>query len=331
MVISGWKIAIVLASLATLEAQNLPVAAVATPPPLPSELPVLQPAPNPRVRVASPVQNRQITLPQFPTARTNIAPASYQPKTVSDDILRFDATEKEYHAQAGEVTASLIFSVTNVSSTNVVINWVRPSCGCTSAKVPPMPWNLKPGEGGNMEFSIDLRGKYGTLSKYISIDTSEGQKFLQTKIHVPQQAVAASGMDARTRNMQLAMVDRQIVFKNDCAKCHAAPTVGKIKGEELFAAACAICHDTPNRASMVPDLRASKKATSEDYWKTWITHGKPGTLMPGFAKTYGGPLSDEQIDTLSKFMWDKFPRGENLEGTTVASPAKLPTGGSGGK
>ena len=82
---------------------------------------------------------------------------------------------------------------------------------------------------------------------------------------------------------------------------------------------------------MVPDLRASKKATSEDYWKVWITHGKPGTLMPGFAKAYGGPLSDEQIDSLSKFMFDKFPRAEDLEGTTVAAPAKLPTGGSGGK
>lgn len=330
MVISGWKLAIVLVSvsLGTVVAQDL-----TTPPPLPSELPVLQPVPSPGVRRVNPIPQRQVGLPQFSaTPRTNIAPASYQPRTVGDDILRFDATEKEYHAQAGEITATLTFSVTNVSTTNVVINWVRPSCGCTSAKVPPTPWTLKPGEGGNMEFSIDLRAKVGTLSKYISIDTSHGQKFLNTKIHIPQQAVAAaSGMDARTRNMQLAMVDRQIVFKGDCAKCHSAPTIGKTRGEELFAAACAICHDTPNRATMVPDLRATAKATSEDYWKVWITHGKPGTLMPGFAKTYGGPLTDEQINTLSKFMWDKFPRGEDLESSTVAAPIKSPTGGSGGK
>ena len=329
MVISGWRLAIVLISLGTVVAQDLQ-----TPPPLPSELPVLQPAPSVRRGpTISPIQQRQVALPQFPTTlRTNIAPAAYQPKTVGDDILRFDATEKEYHAQPGEITATLVFNVTNVSTTNVVINWVRPSCGCTSAKVPPTPWTLKPGEGGQMEFSIDLRAKYGVLSKYISIDTSHGQRFLNTKIHIPQQAVAAaSGMDARTRNMQLAMVDRQVVFKGDCAKCHAAPTVGKTRGDELFAAACAICHDTPNRASMVPDLRASKKATSDEYWKVWITHGKPGTLMPGFAKEYGGPLSNEQIDTLAKFMWDKFPHAEDLDGTTVAAPAKLPTGGSGGK
>jgi mono/diheme cytochrome c family protein len=335
MLVSGWKLALVLTSLGTALAQGFP-----EPPPLPSELPVLQPAPNPNVRRViprtNPVQQQPyVSLPQFPaTPRTNIArPAPYQPKTLSDAILRFDANEKEYHAQPGETTATMVFSVTNISSTNVIINWVRPSCGCTSAKVPPTPWTLKPGEGGSMEFSIDLRGKHGILSKYISVDTSEGQKFLQTRVHIPQQATAAAtgGMDARTRNMQLAMVDRQVVFKGDCAKCHSAPTVGKTKGDELFAAACAICHDTPNRASMVPDLRATAKATSEDYWKVWITHGKPGTLMPGFGKEYGGPLTSEQIDTLAKFMFEKFPRAEDFEGATVAAPVKSPTGGSGGK
>jgi mono/diheme cytochrome c family protein len=287
-------------------------------------------------RVPSANTSRQVALPQFPAPRTNAA-AAYQPKTVGDDILRFDATEKEFHAQAGEVTATMLFTVTNVSTTNVVINWVRPSCGCTVAKIPPTPWTLKPGEGGNLEFSIDLRGKYGVLSKYISIDTSHGQKYLMTKVHIPEGAATApAGLDARTRNMQLAMVDRQVVFRGDCAKCHAAPSAGKTTGPELFAAACAICHDTPNRASMVPDLAATKRATSEDYWKTWITHGKPGTLMPGFAKSYGGPLTDEQINTLSKFLFDKFPRAEDFEGGTVSATlpktgAALPNSGSGGK
>ena len=323
MLVSGWRLAIVLVSLGTVVAQDAPL------PPLPSELPVFQEASNPAVRRITPpvpLRERQLSFPQFPALRTNLASA-YQPKVLTDDILRFDATEKEVHAQPGETTAMLVYSVTNVSTTNVVINWVRPSCGCTSARVPPMPWTLKPGEGGDMEFSIDLRGKYGVLSKYISVDTSHGQKFLQMKVHIPQQpaqtVAATSGMDSRARNVQLAMVDRQIVFKGDCAKCHAAPTVGKTKGDELFAAACAICHDTPNRASMVPDLRALKKAGSEDYWKTWIVHGKPGTLMPGFATSYGGPLSDEQIDTLSKFLWEKFPRGENFDEPAVTGGAAV--------
>src|SRR5688572_17696438 len=257
MLVSGWRVGVVLVSLGTALAQDVPL------PPLPSELPVFQEPTPPvrRVTPVSPLQRRQISLPQFP--RTNSIPA-YQPKVLTDDILRFDATEKEVHAHPGETTAMLTYSVTNVSTTNVVINWVRPSCGCTSAKVPPTPWILKPGEGGDMEFSIDLRGKYGVLSKYISIDTSHGQKYLQMKIHIPQQpaqnVAAAAGMDSRTRNMQLAMVDRQIVFKGDCAKCHSEPALGKTTGDALYTAACVICHDTPNRASMVPDLHALKKA-----------------------------------------------------------------------
>jgi mono/diheme cytochrome c family protein len=327
----GTRLALILVSLGTAVAQE-PL------PPLPSELPVFQTVPTPNVRRVTPInplQQRQLSLPQFPSPsfpRTNLVPAAYQPRTLSDDILRWDAVEKEFHAQPGEVTAILVFSVTNVSTTNVVINWVRPSCGCTAAKLPPTPWTLKPGENGSMEFSIDLRGKIGTLNKYISIDTSHGQKFLMTKVNIPQQqTAAASGMDARTRNMQLAMVDRQVVFKGDCAKCHSAPVAGKVKGEEIFAAACAICHDTPHRASMVPDLRAAKKATSEDYWKVWITHGKPGTLMPGFSKAYGGPLSDEQINTLAAFMFEKFPRADALETNSAPAVVNLPNSGSAGK
>jgi mono/diheme cytochrome c family protein len=217
--------------------------------------------------------------------------------------------------------------VTNVTSTNVTINWVRPSCGCTVAKLPPTPWTLKPGEGGNIDFNLDIRGKHGTLAKYVSVDTSAGQKLLLIKAIIPQRVVNAA-MDGRMKNMQLAMQDRQVVFRGDCASCHAAPTVGKT-GEALYTAACAICHDAPHRASMVPDLRALKKATDEEYWSFWIANGKPGTLMPGFAKAHGGPLDENQIRSLAEFMFKTFPRadsaaqvpGASTNATTSASPA----------
>lgn len=299
-------------------------------PPLPSELPMLAPATNARVRRVVPAlpAQRQITLPRVrSTAAANGPSRAYRPTTVGDNILRWDSVEKEFHAQPGEVTAPFAFAVTNVSSTNVVINWVRPSCGCTVAKLPPTPWTLKPGEGGTIELSVDLRGKHGTLSKYVSVDSSMGQKFLMIKVHIPKQAVAQPGMDSRARNMQLAMADRQVVFRGDCAKCHAAPTIGKVKGEEIYQAACAICHDAPHRATMVPDLRALKNATGEEYWANWIANGKPGTLMPAFGRAHGGPLNEEQIKALAAFMFEKFPRaGASSPATASAqtSPAAAP-------
>jgi cytochrome c553 len=246
----------------------------------------------------------------------------YQPVYVADDILKWDSTEKEIHAKEGELDLDFSFAVTNVSTADVTINWVRPSCGCTVAKLPPTPWTLKPGEGGTIDLRLDLRGKFGTLSKYVSVDTSHGQKLLMIKAHVPN-AVAQPGMDSRGKNMQLAMADRQVVFRGDCAKCHAEPTAGKM-GEQLYTAACAICHDAPHRATMVPDLRALNKATGPDYWSFWVANGKPGTLMPGFAKAHGGPLDEAQIRSLAEFLNDKFPRAGTAPAATASSGTVLP-------
>lgn len=299
-------------------------------PPLPSELPVsVAPVPaTPRARVTVPTPSQP-----FPSIVNTTPARTYQPATVGDDVLSWDSLSKEYTARAGEVTAPLAFTVTNVSKTNVVINWVRPSCGCTVAKLPTTPWTLAPGEGGTIDLSVDLRNKFGVLSKYVSVDTSGGQKLLNLKITIPnaQPALAGGGPDARTRNMQVAMADRQAVFRGECASCHAAPTVGK-KGEQLYAAACAVCHDAPHRATMVPDLRALKNATGLDYWKHWVTNGKPGSLMPAFAKAEGGPLDDEQIASLSGFLNEKFPKAPGAPIATAANTtAALPAASASAK
>jgi mono/diheme cytochrome c family protein len=299
-------------------------------PPLPSELPpALQAppaAPAPAIRRPLSVIRPQNSFPiQQPPAR------SYQPSTVPDDVLSWDSLNKEFIAKPGDTAANFTFSLTNVSKTNVVINWVRPSCGCTVAKLPPTPWTLASGESGNIDLTVDLRNKYGVLSKYVSVDTSGGQKLLNLKITIPanpQLTGAPAGADARTRNMQMAMADRQSVFKGDCASCHATPTVGK-KGEQLYAAACGVCHDAPHRATMVPDLRALKKATGADYWAQWVTNGKPGTLMPAFAKAQGGPLDQEQIKSLAEFLDTHFPKAPagtaTAANTATISAGNVPT------
>jgi mono/diheme cytochrome c family protein len=324
MRIPGSKIALALLMAATSFGQ-------APLPPLPSELPVLAPVTNAPARRVFPVARpgRGIPAQQTPVSISsnglpNIAAAQrYQPAYVPDDVLKWDATEKEIHAKEGELELDFSFAVTNVSRGDVTINWVRPSCGCTVAKLPPTPWTLKPGDGGTIDFKFDLRGKFGVLSKYVSIDTSHGQKLLMIKAHIPPQTVAQPGMDSRAKNMQLAMADRQVVFRGDCAKCHAEPAAGKM-GEQLYTAACAICHDAPHRATMVPDLRAVGKATGPDYWSFWIANGKPGTLMPGFAKAHGGPLDEAQIRSLAEFLYEKFPRAEAATAASTATPPPPP-------
>jgi mono/diheme cytochrome c family protein len=42
--------------------------------------------------------------------------------------------------------------------------------------------------------------------------------------------------------------------------------------------------------------------TSHEFWRTWITYGKPGSLMPAFATSQGGPLTDMQIASLASYL-----------------------------
>ena len=47
--------------------------------------------------------------------------------------------------------------------------------------------------------------------------------------------------------------------------------------------------------------------TNADFWKTWISQGKPHTAMPGFAASEGGPLTDMQILSLVKYLVATIP------------------------
>lgn len=243
--------------------------------------------------------------------------------------LTWDSEMKEFPVKAGATNLEFSFSFTNHSPVPVVITTIKPSCGCTGVRTPPLPWKIEPGGNGVLAATIDLRGKYGTLMKSISVETKNfGPKHLITKIILPDAPANGAGpISDRMRNQLLTMADRQVVFRGDCARCHVEP--GKDKyGAELYSASCAICHDTPLRATMVPDLRALNKPTDEGYWNIWIRFGKVASLMPGFGKEQNGPLTDKQVESLVKWLADgglkKLPPVTTAPGFTnapVASPA----------
>ena len=204
----------------------------------------------------------------------------------------------------------------------MLINSVRTSCGCTVAKLPEQPWHIAPGGSGPIEVSMDLRGRRGVQSKSVTVESSSGIKSLVVKANIAEVNATTTPEDGkRVNNLQAALADRQAVFKGDCASCHVEPAKGKM-GAELYTAACAICHDAEHRAAMVPDLKVRHPGTAYD-WKTWIMYGRPGSLMPGFAKSEGGPLTDEQIASLSDLLWQKYgsPTTGTVPGIKPVSPA----------
>lgn len=233
--------------------------------------------------------------------------------------LIFDATALEREAAPGAASIPFAFQFTNATSASVTVEWVRASCGCTLVDVPELPWVLPSGGVGQFTVVMDGRGRRGTLKKSVQMQTSLGRRKLSVMAHLTatpgsgelgvgeagetgaEGAMGEQTLDERERNQRMAMVDRFAVFRGACASCHVAPAVGR-KGPALYVAACGICHDSENRATMVPDLKALPHATDRAYWLRWIQKGGEGTLMPGFADTEGGPLTASQVESLVEYL-----------------------------
>jgi mono/diheme cytochrome c family protein len=247
--------------------------------------------------------------PTNTTARTEpvyVPDLLHEHDPLPDGVLAWDDLIKSVDAAADQDDAHFTFNFTNVSSGNVYILDVHPSCGCTTAQLPQLPWMIAPGTNGQIGVTVNLNGKNGVLLKSVTVATDKGSKDLMVRINILPPVTPTLTDEARAQGMIAAKVDRQAVFKNDCATCHVKRGEGKY-GQALFDADCGICHEGPNRATMVPDLHAIKTLTNAEFWQTWIAHGKPGSLMPAFSTADGGPLTDIQIASLVAYLDSAIP------------------------
>ena len=227
---------------------------------------------------------------------------SHANEPMADGILAWNSLMETAEATNEQAFARFTFTFTNITAGNVTILNVHPSCGCTTAELPPVPWLLPAGTNGEIKLKVNLEGKSGTLFKQVAVTTDKGIKNLMLRINIlPPPPMAEMTEAQRAAGLAAAKADRQAVFKSDCASCHVKKIEGKY-GQQLYDAICAICHESPHRASMVPDLHNLPVPTNEEFWRTWITAGKAGSLMPAFATSQGGPLSDLQIASLAAYL-----------------------------
>ena len=296
---SWYLVAGLLGLVLTATAQQADGLTPPSPQGLPAPVPGI-PTPRPANPVPLPAQVPPVIAPQptpFPVLNQNVP-------------LVFDSETKEFTPKPGEEFQNLYFSFTNTSPSEVVISRAYTSCGCTVAKLPMEPWPIAAGATGKVEVSVDLRGKRGQIHKMVFVETTNstthatGLKYLNVVVNI-QDLPQNAGMD-RGRNVLMATVDRQAIFKGECASCHATPLAGKM-GAELFNAACGICHDAEHRATMVTDLRVPKEGRNAEYWRTWVTQGKPGSLMAAFSSKFAGPLSDAQVESLVQLLTAGLP------------------------
>lgn len=242
-----------------------------------------------------------------------------QPAAKPVPFLAWDSVLKEYKAKPGDTVATFTFNLTNISSSELVINGTQSSCGCTVAKLPVQPWKLAPGSNGQIQVTMNLAGKRNTVIKGITVLTSAGASQVQVKTIIPGPSEMSDA--ERARNAEVSKSDAQAIFKGSCAACHVFPSKGRLAGD-LYLTMCGVCHESSRRADMVPNLHALLKPTDFDFWKTAITYGHTNSLMPGFAISQGGPLTDEQIDSVARFLSISLSRNYNFPPETNSVPVK---------
>src|ERR1700677_2685454 len=96
--------------------------------------------------------------------------------------LAWSADHLETNTTVNQFTAEYRFGVTNISDAEVIIDHLKPSCTCTSAKMPSQPWHLPPHAGGVIEVSVNLSGKAGIFDKTVGVyftDTNAPHKVLR--------------------------------------------------------------------------------------------------------------------------------------------------------
>jgi mono/diheme cytochrome c family protein len=215
--------------------------------------------------------------------------------------VAWDAESQATNVVAGLDHAEFVFCFTNLSAAPLTVINVHTSCGCTTAQLPALPWAVPAGTNGQIGVRVNLAGKSGTVTKTVTVGTDQGTKTLLVKIIIAPPATPVLSEAVRLQNMQVSQTNRQAVFYGDCASCHVKAVEGKY-AKQLYDEVCGVCHEAAHRATMVPDLHKLTVPTDENFWRTWISYGRPGSLMPAFAKTETGPLTDMQIVSLAAYL-----------------------------
>ncbi|MEW5989226.1 MAG: c-type cytochrome, partial [Chloroflexota bacterium] len=108
----------------------------------------------------------------------------------------------------------------------------------------------------------------------------------------------------------------------DGAADHAAAVTA---GHDLYGENCAACHGDNGQGAAGPALNAKEllTMTSDDALFSLTRTGVPGTIMPAWGQTFGGPFTDAQIAQLVAFMRSWEPAApEAPPSATAADPAR---------
>ena len=116
------------------------------------------------------------------------------------------------------------------------------------------------------------------------------------------------------------------------AGCNHSPSTPRVDAEvvrpdaindfsQLYARNCSACHgkDGQNGPAIALANSTYQAIVDEDRLRSVIASGEPGTLMPAFAQSAGGLLTEEQVNVLVKGIRSKWYKADALKGLNVPS------------
>jgi len=106
------------------------------------------------------------------------------PDPLPDGILAWNSLTQETTVASEVGKAIFTFSFTNVSPGKVAILEVHPSCGCTTAQLPPLPWIIPAGTNGQFGLTVNVAGQGGKQVKTALVKTDKGSAQLILKINI---------------------------------------------------------------------------------------------------------------------------------------------------
>ena len=107
------------------------------------------------------------------------------------------------------------------------------------------------------------------------------------------------------------------------------PTVAERRGAQLYTRMCVVCHAADGRgyaADQAPALGNQNflASVSDEFLRNAIANGRTGSTMSAWSRGHGGPLSNEDIETLvgSLHAWRERPRVVLDEGPLIGDAGR---------
>lgn len=207
--------------------------------------------------------------------------------------IKFDSQVFDFGTVDEGAIIDHTFKVSNQGQTTLKIVGAHAACGCTTPKFEKK--TLEPGETTNLFVTVDTSMKQNAVTKTVNITSND-----------PRHPVVEIALKMFVRNQHKGLSEgakAKILTDEHCASCHVARGVGTF-GLTLYNADCAMCHGPKAEGESGPPLIGPyDNAAYFNHMKEVLKNGSKKTnAMPGFSGEAGGPLAQEQIDSLLTYL-----------------------------